>query len=236
MKLVVLTGCSRGLGYALYHRLIEEDDVQLICISKNVAKDQSKALAVDVRNLDYIQADFGDSSTKEFESILQNRLEESVIGRSYTQIIFINNSSVIEPVGMIGNLDSDAVRLAININLQAPIIISQILARISKQHAVKLKVLNISSGAANHPISGWPLYCSTKSAMVMFFDVMSKMDGCEIVHLDPGVLDTDMQAAIRDKNKDDFPDVEAFVGLEASGRLEKPSTVASNIVNEYILL
>ncbi len=235
MKLVVLTGCSRGLGYSLYRRILDEDSVQLICVSKNIADDQSAMLSECPNKLNFIQVDFGSSDKKEFGSFLENRIQELLSNDLYTQIIFINNSSVVEPIGMIGNLDSDDVRLAININFQAPIVISQILARISKQQSANLKVLNISSGAAKHPISGWPLYCSTKSAMVMFFDVMSKMDGCEIVHIDPGVLDTDMQATIRDQNKDNFPDVEAFVGLDKNGRLEKPSTVANRIVNEYIL-
>jgi len=232
MKLIVLTGSSRGLGYAIYEQLRGNENIKLLCISKNIIAEQSRLLKSGQHNFDFIEMDFTAASDPDFESIVEDKVRKSVGDEEYNEIVFINNAGVIEPIGMVGHLDSHVIKQTTNVNFLAPMLISQVLVRLTESLSVKLKIVNISSGAARHPISGWSVYCATKSAIMMFFDVMSEMPACDVVNVDPGVLNTDMQSQIRHASQDNFPGVNAFRDLQINGQLTDPSIVAKNIVEK----
>src|SRR5207249_1406644 len=66
--------------------------------------------------------------------------------------------------------------------------------------AGKGTVINISSGAAHHPLEGWSAYCSAKAGLAMLTSAIALEcadAGVRVFGLSPGVIDTDMQAAIR---------------------------------------
>jgi benzil reductase ((S)-benzoin forming) len=77
-------------------------------------------------------------------------------------------------------------------------ILASQLASICQSRFIPLTVLHIGSGASKHPIPHWSAYCTTKAAAAMFFACLAvENPGWKIVDMDPGVLDTDMQSAIR---------------------------------------
>ena len=234
MKLIVLTGSSRGLGYAMYEQLRCKKGVRLLCVSRNITDDQSSLLAKSECSFSFIEKDFSNAGDDDFESSLGTQIEEMLGDAVFDEIIFISNSGIIDPIGMVGHLNNDEIKQALNVNFLAPVFISQVLVRLADKYSVKLKILNISSGAAKHAIAGWSLYCATKSAMLMFFDVMDRMPQCQVVHVDPGVLDTEMQKKIRHSNQDDFPEVQAFRTLQTKGQLVEPSVVAKDIIEKNI--
>jgi NAD(P)-dependent dehydrogenase (short-subunit alcohol dehydrogenase family) len=93
-------------------------------------------------------------------------------------------------------------------------------------------VLNISSGAGRNPTAGWGVYCATKAALDMYTRVaMQEQDahGARFVSLAPGVVDTDMQSAIRSSDPAAFPALSRFQDLHASGKLATPQGVAARI-------
>jgi NAD(P)-dependent dehydrogenase (short-subunit alcohol dehydrogenase family) len=66
--------------------------------------------------------------------------------------------------------------------------------------AGKGTVINVSSGAAHHPLEGWSAYCSAKAGLAMLTRAIALEcgdAGVRVFGLSPGVIDTDMQAAIR---------------------------------------
>ena len=73
----------------------------------------------------------------------------------------------------------------------------------------------------------------------MFLDVLKQQekDGAfvEIVHVDPGVMDTAMQEKIRAADADDFPRVAEFQDFQVKGKLRSPEEVAQSIIQEHIL-
>lgn len=235
MKLVVLTGSSRGLGNAMYNQLLSCDHVKLVCVSKNVTDEQLNALKSQEQGFDFISSDFTLSAKADFEEIFEKEINKRIKDQKFNEIVFVNNSSVIEPIGMVGHLNGTDVRAATNINFLAPMLISQVLVRTAEKVSAKIKIVNISSGAAKKPIEGWSVYCATKSAVMMFFDVMSSMPICEVVHVDPGVLNTDMQRKIRASNASEFPHVESFKEMDEKGLLADPLLVAQKIIEKNIL-
>jgi len=99
---------------------------------------------------------------------------------------------------------------------------------ILKKNVGKIKIINISSGAAYNPVPYWSTYCSTKSAIKMYFDVISLEDGISVQHFDPGVVDTKMQKEIR-KKSEKYAELKFFEEIKRNKMLKDPARVALEI-------
>jgi NAD(P)-dependent dehydrogenase (short-subunit alcohol dehydrogenase family) len=55
-------------------------------------------------------------------------------------------------------------------------------------------------------------------------------DGARIVALAPGIVDTDMQVAIRSSDPENFPALSKFQDFHATGKLSSPANVAARIL------
>ena len=96
-------------------------------------------------------------------------------------------------------------------------------------------VASISSGAALKGYAGWSLYCATKAGLEGFVRALALEQQPEphpllAVSIDPGVVDTQMQALIRTMSKRDFPEVERFIRRKNEGGLSAPSRVAAAVL------
>lgn len=222
MKNIIISGISRGLGECLFQQLSMLTDVRLFAIGRHFSEKQ-KIIAEKT-----ICFDFNDNDNGDFLQLME-KLPKS------EPVIFISNVGTIEPIGKIGLLNDDELRKAVNINFITPMLICNRLVA----YFPKLKIINITTGAANYPIEGWGAYCSTKCAMKMFLDVLSKQEKSqgliEIIHVDPGVMDTEMQSKIRLSNEQDFPRLKEFKKYKTKGMLRLPKDVAASIIKEYIM-
>ena len=101
---------------------------------------------------------------------------------------------------------------------------------------VKLRrIVNISSGAARRPVSGWSAYCAAKAGLEMASRVVALEAGqrglaIEVASLAPGVIDTPMQATVRGASAEEFADVERFRAMKAEGVLRPAADVAADIL------
>ena len=84
------------------------------------------------------------------------------------------------------------------------------------------------------------MYGSTKRAGEMFFesldDERSPDSKVRVVIVDPGIMDTDMQANVREHARQDlyFPGRERFVDRYDRGELPSPVEVARKIIAEHL--
>lgn len=224
--LVIITGTSSGLGEELYNQLYQKN-INVICISRHFTEKQLASSSI------LIKHDFNDLNFK-----FLKELSKHIRGVSCRDIVFINNAGVIKPLGKIGSLSPNELTESTHVNLLAPmLIVNQIM--MDKGTETRLKILNISSGAANYPLIGWGAYCSTKAGTKMFLDVL-KAQCCEddtvsIYNYDPGVMDTKMQALIREKDSEAFPRVGEFIAFKTDNKLKHVTDVAYSLVNEYVL-
>lgn len=231
MKLFIVTGISSGLGEKISEKLIDKKE-KMIGIGRRFTDVQELYALQNSNLLHLIKYDFGDSLGI---SKLEEQLKD-ILTAAYTKIIFINNAGVVEPIGKIGDLnDLDSINYHVNINYLTPLLMTNKLVELKRETTV-LEIINISSGAAESPIPGWSLYCSTKKAMKIFLDILGKERQNDIVikHIDPGVMDTNMQKSIRSTSVESFPLVEQFIGYEESGLLLTPDVVAARILKGYI--
>lgn len=224
MKNIVITGISRGLGKCLFEGLTSEA-VNLIAIGRHFTKEQKQT------GTQLIEHDLGSNEDKYLEHLSRALTSE--------EIIFINNAGTVEPIGQIGNLDIESFSRAMQINCNGPVALINFLVAYCKKAGKKLTVVNISTGAAKRPIAGWAGYCSTKAAMRMFLDVLAEQEResglVQIFHVDPGVMDTGMQVAIRASSEMDFPSVNEFVGYKKNGKLRIPMEVAQEVLKKYVI-
>ena len=74
-------------------------------------------------------------------------------------------------------------------------------------------IINVSSGAANKSIVSWNIYCATKSALDRLTNVIAKEDhkNLHVFSVHPGIVDTNMQAEIRNSDPNLFPLHQNFV-------------------------
>ncbi|SFT91030.1 benzil reductase ((S)-benzoin forming) [Algoriphagus locisalis] len=222
-SLLILTGHSKGLGRAILNTYLEKDEFEIIAISRT-------RLELNKPNLTEISLDFGELD------VLENELSNLFPSGDFNEIILINNAGWIGEIKPVGSLQVKSMRTQININLLAPMYLTNAFVAAYKDSKAKKIICNISSGAASKPMEGWGEYCSTKAAIAMFTKVAAKENQdseFRFFSVAPGIVDTQMQDEIRQADELDFPQIERFKSYKTNGDLSSPEMVATKI--SYLL-
>lgn len=218
MKTILLTGISQGLGKAIYDFLASElyAKDEKIYITRNRPKD-----IVENHLSNYVHLDFLNPNL-DFEQISPHHNSKA--------IILISNAAIIEPIKSVSDINITELENAMRINCIAPFILASHLTKKAYNASIPLLIINISSGAANKPIQGWAPYCMGKAAVKMAFDVIAKENPwVEVLHFDPGVMDTNMQTIIRASSETVMPALENFKRYKNDNLLKSPVVVAEEI-------
>ena len=218
VRLALLTGGSRGLGRALCCHL-EAHGYRVIEFSRSAPHAFSSQL--DLRSPPTLGA--------VAESI------SSIDPAACEELVVISNAGTLAPIGPAWGHDRQHVFQNLNVNLVSAIgFIGEVVRHFRGCRARKL-IINVSSGAALKGYAGWSLYCAAKAGMENFIRAVAveeQRQECPFlpISVDPGVIDTDMQALIRESSASDFPDVERFRSRKESGGLAEPDAVARAII------
>ena len=145
MKLIVITGVSRGLGKSLLDNLLEIQDVFVLGISRSSLPTNY----TEHKRFDFLKMDLND--VDHLTAHLSGMKKEQI--SNLKTVTFINNAGIISPIGQIENMKDEDIKTNVNVNFTAPLLIINYL----KKKWSNVKVVNISSGAANRPIDGWGL-------------------------------------------------------------------------------
>jgi benzil reductase ((S)-benzoin forming) len=218
-SLLILTGHSKGLGKALLDWYLEQENFEIIGISRTLLEIQSPRLKE-------LSLDLSDWNS------VEDKLDMIFPLASYEEIILINNAGSIGEIKSVGQLDSKQFQMLLNLNMLAPALLTN--AFVKRYHASDAKrvVCNISSGAADKPMEGWSEYCSSKAGLAMFSMVCQKENensGFRFYSLAPGIIDTEMQAKIRESSSEDFPAIDRFKTYKSEGKLSSGAEVAQKI-------
>jgi NAD(P)-dependent dehydrogenase (short-subunit alcohol dehydrogenase family) len=227
-KLCVVTGTSAGIGLAVAEALLSGG-----WAVAGVARRESP-----LRHPDYRHARLDLADTANLEARLEEYLGEELRRPGRSRLGLVNNAALLEPVGPLSRLAATELARAFAVNVVAPACLLGLCLRSGP--GVRLRVVNVSSGAAAHPYAGWSAYCSTKAALRMVglvaaaeadeFDRGSAaVADVSVVSYEPGVVDTSMQASVRSLGRDAFPKVQRFLDLHAGGALRPPSEPAEEI-------
>ncbi len=217
--LLFLTGHTKGLGSAILEKFLSEEGVSIMAISRST-------LGIDHPKLREIALDLSDLEA------LKAQLPKLFPTEPFDRFILINNAGWIGEVRPIGRLNPQVIQQVINLNLVAPMILTDAFVKAYRAQSGQKIICNISSGAAHKPLSGWGEYCTSKAGLAMFSKVANeelKGQGFRVFSLAPGIVDTAMQSEIRQADRSDFPALDRFVGYKEDGKLSTPVEVAGKI-------
>jgi NAD(P)-dependent dehydrogenase (short-subunit alcohol dehydrogenase family) len=154
---------------------------------------------------------------------------------SFSAVTLINNAALAGKAGPIGEGDAPALAAVLRVGLEAPMLLTRAFLRATRNWNAPRKILNISSGAGKKPLAGAAAYCAAKAGLdhfsrVVALDEAQRPKGAMIVSLAPGVIDTDMQTALRDSDPRAFPDQPVFVEMKTQGRLSSARDAATKVL------
>jgi NAD(P)-dependent dehydrogenase (short-subunit alcohol dehydrogenase family) len=122
-----------------------------------------------------------------------------LIGEKYGALdILINNAGTIAPIGHLGDLSSEDIAMALDVNVVGTHrVVKAMLPFLKRSRGV---IVNAGSGAAFTPLEGWAAYCSSKAALAMLsrvIDLELGSFGIKTFFIGIPPTDTTMQAKIR---------------------------------------
>ena len=141
------------------------------------------------------------------------------------RVLFIHSAGSLSPIGFSGEKNSDAYRRNILLNSAAPQILADAFLRALVSFSGRGVLLFIGSGASRNAYAGWSGYCGGKAAMDQWvksvgIELKARGDKCKVLCVAPGIVETDMQAEIRNTSAHDFPEVGMFISLYNEGGLK----------------
>jgi NAD(P)-dependent dehydrogenase (short-subunit alcohol dehydrogenase family) len=219
-RLALVTGTSTGIGAATARRLLERDWHVV-----GIARRKPDFDAPNYRHLTLDLADVPAASAaieREFGAVLADR--------PWQRVGLVNNAAV-APAGRTRTLDAAELLDAYAVNTVMPVWLIGFVLKHRPPDAL-VRVVNLSSGAALHPLAGLAAYCSGKAALRMAgMTVAAEMQGdVAIYSYEPGVVDTEMQRVAREMPLEAFPSGALFRQYHAEGRLAPPEAPAADIV------
>lgn len=181
----LVTGGNRGIGLATV-RALADAGAQVHFTARSAA------------NLAAARRDLGETkATGHLANLTDRDAMATILDQGFD--ILINNAAVIAPIGRILDISAEDWAHSIDINLTATFHATQrALAQMVAKGAGT--IVNISSGAAHRPQEGWSAYCAGKAGLAMLTRSVHMeygQHGIRIFGFAPGVVDTDMQGAIR---------------------------------------
>ncbi|MCX6223328.1 MAG: 3-ketoacyl-ACP reductase [Bacteroidia bacterium] len=236
MKVAVVTGASRGIGFAIAKSLSDKG-YQVVGISRNIEPGEPFALA--------IKADIADIESH--ATIL------SQIAAKFGHIDLLVNNAGVAPLKRIDILETgvESFDRLIDINLRGPFFFTQMIVnymleregreeregrkgreereeRKEREEEAKQCVIFITSVSAVASSPERAEYCISKAGLSMASQVYADRlagTGIAVYEIRPGVIYTDMTACLKDKY-----DKKIAGGLIPEGRWGEPEDIAKAVV------
>ncbi|HEY0297511.1 MAG TPA: SDR family oxidoreductase [Bordetella sp.] len=227
--IAVLTGASRGLGASLARGLLRPG-VKLVTLARRDDAELAAQAKAAGAELEQIQVDLSDLAAAE----AAGQRIAALLAPGARRYLLINNAGTVDPVvASPAMTDGPAIARAFNLNVTAVMLLTARFLQAVAGLDAQRRVINISSGAGRSPTAGWGVYCATKAALDIYTRVLNQEQGAagvRAVSLAPGIVDTDMQAAIRSSDPAHFPALAKFQDFKKSGALAQPDAVAARIL------
>ena len=166
-----------------------------------------------------------------------DRFADEVVARFGRIDLWVNNAGVLDPIGPLADADPAALERHVATNILGVMHGTAAFARHVRRRSGSGSLVNVSSGAATTPYSGWAAYCASKAAVEMLTEVVGLEEGDAgllAYAVAPGVVDTDMQALIRSTPESVFPDVARFHRLREEGAFATTDWVGARILERCL--
>jgi benzil reductase ((S)-benzoin forming) len=229
--LTILTGASRGMGFAMASQLLAAGH-DLLCMSRKTNDELAAQASRAGRQLEQWPQDLGraDTAAARLETWLKSQQQTGL-----ASVTLINNAGVIPRIAPIDDIPGTQLAEALRVGLEAPMLLTGAFLRATAGWTAQRKVLNISSGLGRRAMAAQAAYCAAKAGMDHFtrcvaLEQEKQAHGARVCSLAPGVIDTDMQVQLRSADASRFPDIGNFIGMKEKGMLSTPEDAAARIL------
>jgi NAD(P)-dependent dehydrogenase (short-subunit alcohol dehydrogenase family) len=198
-QVAIVTGASRGIGAAAA-ALLAEAGAAVVVTARGATEVEGVAATLRNRGGRAIGVAADVADPEQVEEVVESALDQ--FGRVD---ILVNNAAIVWPLEEIADTDADEWTYSVQVNLLGPFYLARNVLPVML-HQGSGRILNITSGAAVSPIVGVSAYCTSKAGLDMLTRVLAKeVDGTGVTAnaLDPGMVNTDMQADIRSVDTSD---------------------------------
>ena len=180
-KVTIVTGSSSGIGKAIAALLLNLN-YKVYGVSKSPS-------VFNNGNFIWVQADL--TSENDLQRITKEIKDDSIN-------ILINNAGIAFEKGALAFTELE-FRKIFDLNFKAPILFTQAL----KEKLNKGLVINISSVSDRLVGEFYALYCSSKAALNIYFDVVALEEkDMKIISILPSYVDTPLLRKLQENNKD----------------------------------
>jgi benzil reductase ((S)-benzoin forming) len=227
---IILTGASRGLGAALFDAL-HNDGARLFAMARTFTPGQSRAAEDDPKAVVLRGTDLRDvgqyPSADEFCDFVEACGDDD-------EVVLLHNAATIEPIGLVGTLSSVDLAAAVQVNLVAPMALTNTFLAAMPARLGHVRIVYITSAAAHKRYPGWAAYCATKAGAETFMRTVGKaaIRPCTVDIVDPGAMETSMQRAIRDRGLG-LPGHDKLVERHQRGQIPDPVSVVAWIMDRH---
>ncbi|WP_249870203.1 (S)-benzoin forming benzil reductase [Oceanobacillus saliphilus] len=232
MKYAIVTGSSKGLGESIA-QLFLESGVHVIGLSRSTNGHLSEVAKENNTIYKHIACDL---SKIELLNEACEEISEAIFPENPSTIYLVNNAGVVEPIQQSMHIQTEELLKHVHVNTVAPMGLTNYFLNKANEKGVPLISAIITSGAAESPMFGWSVYCSTKASMNMYTKTVAleqeelKTEN-KIIAFSPGIMDTEMQKKIRSSSKEEFMDVEKFKDYKKHDLLKGTELIGGVLVD-----
>lgn len=190
MRVVVVTGGTRGLGLAIVRRL-SADGFKLVAIGRRCSDELAGLMEQAAGNIAFEPYDFCDTG-----GIHELALR---LGREHGRIYGLVNNAALGHDGVLATMHEKDISELVKVNIEAPILLTKYLLRpmlINREG----RIVNISSIMASTGFSGLSVYGATKAALDGFTRSLARevgRAGITVNTVAPGYMETDMTGSLQ---------------------------------------
>ena len=213
-KVIILTGASRGVGWAIAHYLLRQShNLVVVARTEQPLRDLEKQYSGQVAVLtgDLSDLSLGSKAVDLAKSHWQ-RLDGLII-----------NHGTLDPVKRLAESSAEEWRASYDINLFSAVAMAK--AALQPLRESQGRIIFTSTGAVTNAYQGWGAYGSAKAAMNhLAMTIATEEKDITAIAVRPGTVDTEMQRDIREKHSNAMTasDAKKFAELKSTGSLLKP--------------
>ncbi len=219
-KCAIVTGGTRGIGYAIVKGLIEEGAKVAICGSKE---------ATAMEALNRIREEIPEA---EVMAIWPNLMKPTEVAESFAKVketfgrvdILANNAGISQSTSIYDYTEEEFDRI-LDLNLKAVMVCSQAVARIMKEEGEGV-IINTSSMVSLYGQPSGCAYPATKFAVNGLTKSLARelaKDGIRVNAVAPGITKTDMMAKLPDAM------IQPLIARIPLGRIGEPEDIADAV-------
>jgi NAD(P)-dependent dehydrogenase (short-subunit alcohol dehydrogenase family) len=233
-SLTILTGASRGLGRAMAAQLLDRGG-HLLTLQRRPDASLDAVAREHGATLEQWATDL--AAPADVNGLLGAWLSEFASRHAQgmpARVNLVHNAALLSQPGPIDEASPSELSQALRVGLEAPVLLTATVLRLTAGWGADRRVLFISSGLGRRPMAGSAPYCAVKAGLDHFARALAldqaQAGGARVVSLAPGVIDTDMQVQLRSADRGAFPEGERFAQLKSGGALDTPEQAAAKVL------